>query len=144
MKFSMTEQVKRDLSIQRLLNRGDLIDRFDCIYTTYLSKILFPNIKLILHFILQLFNLFLKKKDINNKGLRRVNHDDKGKLNKCILKTTVDTEFCLTQSCVGNNNLLHQLYFEHLSNCFTISSVKYAFQIQEIFLLSEIKLKFLF
>jgi hypothetical protein len=50
---------------------------------------------------------------------------DKGKLNKCMSKTSVDTVSGWTQWYAGNSNLLDQLYFGHLS-CFTISSIKYA------------------
>jgi hypothetical protein len=33
-------------------------------------------------------------------------HVDKGKLNKCILKASVDTIFCWTQSIAGHNSVL--------------------------------------
>ena len=57
---------------------------------------------------------------------------DNGKLNTCILKASVDTVNCWTQYCVRHSTRLGPLSLRHLSSFFTISSVKYTFQISEM------------
>ena len=68
----------------------------------------------------------------------RQQHIDKGKLNKlvynkyqCDYNILLETVICWSQYCTEQSNMLDPLYFGYVS-FFTISRVKYAFQICEI------------
>jgi hypothetical protein len=57
----------------------------------------------------------IKKKATAKRNMIWPQHVDKGKLNNCILRASVDTVTILLDTIAGHNNVLDPLYFGHLS-----------------------------